>query len=421
MFKPALALSSGTAIGLVVFAAALPILTRLYSSAEFGTYAIYTSFLSVLLVIATLRYELAIPLADDEGDARNVLGVALAAVIAISALVGVVCGAIFLVQPGWIAGDGIDAILWVLPIGLAAAGVYVTLSFWAVRAGAFPNLGKAVVAQRVSQVGLQSALGLRTAGGPGLLAGDAFGRTIAAIVLASMLHRNHGLSLTGVTVGGMRRLAGRYSRFPRYSVGGAVASVAVNQLPFILLAILFDTVVTGFFSVAAAIVSIPSVVIAAPVSQSYMREAVVAWRTSGSEFRSLYLRTLRHLAIVGSIPMVAVVIAAPTLFPVVLGDEWREAGYYARAIALGAFGAFMTQALSQALNVMERQRLQMGWDVVTLVVTTTALVAADLVGSSGYEAVLAYSVAQLFMSIVFLVALTKVVNSTPSSSPGDQP
>ena len=51
---------------------AAPLLTRLYSSEDFGLLSVYTSLLALIGVISSLRYELAIPLPEDDGEAVNV-------------------------------------------------------------------------------------------------------------------------------------------------------------------------------------------------------------------------------------------------------------------------------------------------------------------------------------------------------------
>ena len=55
-------LASGTAAAQLLTVLALPLITRLYSPADYGTLAVYSSTITLLLVVASLRYEVAIPL-----------------------------------------------------------------------------------------------------------------------------------------------------------------------------------------------------------------------------------------------------------------------------------------------------------------------------------------------------------------------
>ena len=65
-------LLGGTAGAQMLTVLAAPLLTRLYSSEDFGLLSVYTSLLALIGVVSSLRYELAIPLPEDDGEAANV-------------------------------------------------------------------------------------------------------------------------------------------------------------------------------------------------------------------------------------------------------------------------------------------------------------------------------------------------------------
>ena len=120
-------LASGTAIAQLLLVLATPILTRLYTPADYGTLAVYASTLTVLLVLASLRYESAVPLPEDEDVAGSVLAIALLVLAGMVMLVSVLV---------WLAGDAFVAranaqrlrpYLWLLPVGLLGAGAYQAL------------------------------------------------------------------------------------------------------------------------------------------------------------------------------------------------------------------------------------------------------------------------------------------------------
>src|SRR5215210_2142529 len=71
-------LASGTALGQLLLVLALPVLTRLYTPADYGALAVYSSTLTVLVVLASLRYEAAIPLPEDDALAGSLLALTLA-------------------------------------------------------------------------------------------------------------------------------------------------------------------------------------------------------------------------------------------------------------------------------------------------------------------------------------------------------
>jgi len=81
-------LAGGSAFGQLINISVAPILSRLYTPGDYGLLAVYASILGLLLVVVSLRYEMAIPLPDDEVAAANLLALSLIIVIVISTLSG---------------------------------------------------------------------------------------------------------------------------------------------------------------------------------------------------------------------------------------------------------------------------------------------------------------------------------------------
>ena len=89
-------LASGTAIGQLLLFIAVPVLTRIYSPADYGALGVFSSTLHMLVVLASLRYEQAIPLPEDEDVARSLLGLTFVLMAAMTSLVSLLV---------WLAGD----------------------------------------------------------------------------------------------------------------------------------------------------------------------------------------------------------------------------------------------------------------------------------------------------------------------------
>ncbi|MEG1051452.1 MAG: lipopolysaccharide biosynthesis protein, partial [Janthinobacterium sp.] len=113
---------SATFLGQLITFAATPLLTRLYSPGEFGILGVYVGLLGVISVVAHLRYEMAIPLPLRRGAALQVVGLALACLLAFSALLlvlGLGAGQRILA----LAGSAVLApYYWLLPVGLLLTG-----------------------------------------------------------------------------------------------------------------------------------------------------------------------------------------------------------------------------------------------------------------------------------------------------------
>lgn len=79
-------LVTGTSFAQLLTVLSAPILTRLYSPADFGILAVFISTTDILGVIACLRYEMAIVLPEEDDKAANLFGLSLMFAVSLSIL-----------------------------------------------------------------------------------------------------------------------------------------------------------------------------------------------------------------------------------------------------------------------------------------------------------------------------------------------
>src|SRR5450759_1161965 len=79
-----LTLMTGTTIAQAILITIAPILTRIYKPEDFGIFALYMAIVSMIAIIATGRYELAIMLPENDDDAINIVCLSVCIVFFIS-------------------------------------------------------------------------------------------------------------------------------------------------------------------------------------------------------------------------------------------------------------------------------------------------------------------------------------------------
>lgn len=387
-------LAGGTAIGNVVLGASIPVLTRLFSPREFGVYAVYTSLLALGLVVACLRYEVAITLPREPTDAANLLALSFGVTSVVTVLLGVAMWVLREPIARWTGSRTFAMAYWLLPLAVFGGGVFQALSLWSVRAKQFSTVSGTRIVQRVGQVTTQFSLGRAGATSLGLPLGDAVGRIAGAVYLSARMLKRDSHLFQFSSVRSIRQAAWRYRRFPMLATGAGLASMATTQLPFLLLAGLYGRQVTGFYAVAESLVSLPVVVVAAAVSQVYIAEAAALVRADDIHgLRRLFRKTASNMLVAGALPAAVLLVFAPVAFSTVLGSGWTEAGGYAQVMTAMYFGQFAILPLAQSLIIVERQDLQLLWDSLTLSATVAVLVVAKSFDWSGLRAVFVYSIA----------------------------
>lgn len=365
-------LAGSTAMGQVVVLASSPLLTRLYEPKELGTLAVYVAVLSTLSTIGALRYELAIPLPGDDDEAANVLAVSLVAALTLASIVGIATVFFGDDLAGLLGTAQLATLLWLLPISLLGASIYISLSYWAIRVEEFRLIARTRIYQSSAMVTTQLALGLVGVGAAGLLVGDAIGRAGGSGTLARRLVARDKASIKRISLSSMKLQANRYRRFPLLSSGsGLINSLGLN-LPPLIIAGLYGPAVAGWFGLAQRVVIAPVGVIGLSVSKVYFSRAAQLSREDIKDLERLFRRTARQLFFVGLPVAVILAAAAPPLFTTIFGEAWRSAGDYARIMSVMFLAQFVAVPLSQTLNVLEKQGLQFSWDLFRLVAVVAA-------------------------------------------------
>jgi O-antigen/teichoic acid export membrane protein len=386
-------LAGGTALsqGLAVLAA--PVLTRLYSVEDFGYFQMYVSVLGFAILAVTLRYELAIMLPEREETAASLLALTLCTVGAMSTLFASVA---------WWAHDSLvlpasagrlRPYLWLVPVSSCGAGVYQAVSYWALRQKAYSRVAGTRLTQVVSQLGVQTVAGFLHSGPFGLLLGDAIGRMNGSLSLARLSWSDSGNVFRSVRWRTMLAAAVRYRRFPLVSNVSALLGVAAYSVPAILIAQLYGPKSLGWFALGDRVLGVPTILIGQAVSQVYSVNASSLSNSDPKALHTLFLRSIKHLALLGVAPFLILFFFSPLFFGFVFGESWREAGIYARMLALMHYVGFITWPLMPTINILEEQYCQLAWEVGRLALTSGCLWIAHHWGSSARGAIGAFCAA----------------------------
>jgi lipopolysaccharide exporter len=403
-----LTLVSGTAVAQLLLALALPVLTRLYTPAEYGALAVYASTLTVLVVLASLRYELAIPLPEDDEVAGSLLALTLVILAAMTALVSLVV---------WLAGDALVTranvpvlrpYRWLLPVGFLGAGAYQALSYWAIRRRAFGRLARTKLSQGVGQVAAQVGLGLAGAGAPGLLVGDVIGRVAGGGGLALLALRDRPFAR--VTRASLAAAAGRYRRFPLLTTGAGLLNIGSLQLPSIVFSASFGVAAAGLYALSFKMLVLPTMLVGQAVGQVFLSRAA-ALAEEPERLRQLTERTALTL-LAGGLPLFgAVALAGPQLFGGVLGSRWEQAGRYAQVLAPWFVVWLVSSPLSGLLSVREWQGSALGFSASEFALRLTAL----LIGAHRGSPMLAVALLSASGVVISVVSIARFMHAGHSS------
>ena len=367
-------LVGGTAAAQALTMAAMPLLSRLYTPADFGALAVFVGIVTTVSVSACLRFDIAVAIPESEDDALILLGLSIAVALAVSLLVCLV----LLFPPDffsrWMSAQPLKIGYWLLPIGIFASAVCSALQNWHIRQSGFGLIAKARLAQASAAIGTQGVVGLASAGPLGLLTGSALGFCANAVLLGHRLIGRVARRLSMLEWQQLQIIVRRYSRFPLYSTWEALANQAAIHLPILLIASTLEADEAGFLMLAMYMMQAPMSLLGGAIGQVYLGSA-------GQEYRQgqLYTFTLRivgNLLRAGGLPIVVIALASPVLFPLLFGEPWQRAGWLVAWMAPWFLLQFLVSPVSMSLHVIGAQRTAMVLQFIVLLLRVGMTLAA---------------------------------------------
>lgn len=359
-------LMMGASIAQAIPLAASPILTRIYSPEEFGILAVYLSLASIVAVVATARYELAIvqPAREDDAAAIVVLSILVATFISVILLL-----IVFLYNSELcriLGSDDISGWLYFLPLSTFSAGVYQSLNYWSVRSKNFRLIASSSICQGVVTPSIQTGFGFFSITG-GLIFGNLAGAFSSMLLLCKRITAADRKAFKNVTVDKIKINGRRYSRFPKYSLVGAIADSSSQQMPVFFITRIFDTYLTGLYSLTMRVISLPLLLVSRSLSQVVLQKITELHHSSPFEIRILIVKLFIGL-ILTTIPLILVIsLFGGELFSFVFGEPWRKAGELGEILVFALAIRFAVSPLSGVLSLERNIRLGVTWQIMYIV------------------------------------------------------
>lgn len=380
--RGALTLMGGTAFGQALGVLLIPVLARVYSPAEFGVYTVVMALAAPLTVIATLRFELAVPLPRRDSHAYALVAAGSVSTLFVILLSLVVALAAPDAISSALSKPELASALWLVPLIAGSMALYVLLGQLALREMRFSALAGRNAVQSTSTLLLQVLAGMSAHSSLGLPAGVAGGQAIGLLALLRGAGLRSASAQWGVRPRVIRYVARRYRRFPLYLTVSGLMNVLGLQIPVLLIAAANSAAVAGWLGMAQRVLAFPVMLIGAALGQVYLASAARTTREGTGLVSPLLLATAKRLAVVAVAIGVPVMAFGPWMFATVLGENWRTSGAYGQALAVGLIMQLVAVPISTTLAILERQRLQFAWDGLRLIIVSGAVYLSIRVGAS---------------------------------------
>ncbi|WIE79522.1 oligosaccharide flippase family protein [Curtobacterium sp. MCSS17_016] len=392
----------GTVLGQGLVVAISPLLTRLYTPADFGTLAVVTAVASILGAGATLGTDRALVVAHDRATTSALVALGLLSTL----VVGVGTTGVAWVLRGhaarWFTAPALEDLWWAVPVTVVAVGVQRIASAVLARRQQHRSIAVRNACQGIGQSVWN--LAMAAAGPVGLVGGLAAGRIVAVLGMVRF-RRGDGERTTPRSLSAAAR---HHRRFLVITPWSSMLNVIGQQAPGLLIAALHGSVAAGFVALTMRVLGAPVGMVADATAQ-YAAGAFGLRIRSGDPVRRLVLRLVVRLATAGAVAVLVVVLLGPTVFSTVFGAEWAVSGTHAQVLVPAFAVQVAASPVTQVLSMLQRQGAQLTWDASRLVVCAAAVLVPSVLGAPMPVVLVALASA---MTVSYAAVLLLVVRAT---------
>ncbi|ENY2604113.1 lipopolysaccharide biosynthesis protein [Vibrio cholerae] len=401
--KNVLTLMTGTGIAQAIPIAIIPILTRMFSPEDFGLLALYAACVSILGVVATGRYEIAIMLPKDDEDARLLLQLSMLVALFFSFLISIPISIWNAQIARFLGNEDIAVWLYLVPVSVLFTGIYQALTYWNNRQKKFINTAVSRVNQSLFQGFAQTSLGFLQVSG-GLICGQFVGIVSGSIYLLKK-DRNYKSLIRKSKINSIQKQGIKYHKFPTYGVWGALCDAGAVQMPVILLTKFYSNSVTGMFSLTFRVLNMPTSIISSAIAQVLFQKVVEISQTEPEKL-NLYIIKMFLLLFIIYLPAVPVLfIWGESLFSIIFGNEWSQAGVYAGYLVIAVAVRFAVSPLSAVLGLEQNIKMGVLWQVLYLCTISVTLYFSSSLSIE--EFLIAFVVHEVVLYLIYLFLILK--------------
>ncbi|MDB5123364.1 MAG: hypothetical protein JWP94_1493 [Mucilaginibacter sp.] len=409
-FRNVLLVSGGTVVAQALTLLCSPIITRLYSAVDFGVFQQYQSVLSFLVIAGAFRYELAILVPNEEEDAFSLTALSVCLNIFMFFFLSLIVAGIYIADIHFTFIKGFEQYIWFLPLSFLGASLYQTLTNLIIRQKSFSKISSTKIGQSVGLVFGQISGGYLLTKPFGLFVGDVIGKSLGIVTFLKHIIKNFTKELKKINLKSIKKNLIRYKDYPLISAPGALLNIAGFAIPSLLIGSFFGLKVLGFYALVDRLFSSPSVLIGQSVSQVYISDASRIAKNDPEKLKRTFLKLIKYLSLISFFPLLIAAIIAPSAFAVIFGSQWREAGIYVSILAPMQFVSFIVWPLIPTLNLLERQRWQLAWEVSRVVINCVSLLLMHYWGANARFAIAGYGAAMFCGYLLHLLLSYRAIN-----------
>lgn len=334
-----------------------PIITRFFSSEEYGAMSLYSSIIAIMVYFATLNLHKALPITDSIDEAKAILKICILNILSVSFFFFL----LFSIDNDYILKNfGIGPLVpykqWI-PIGILFISSYEVLLQWLYSMKDYKSITKTKLLQSVSGNLVKFISGYIHLGINGLLAGVIISQSFGTLNLGRTCYnflfksKNHSMPL--------KLVFKKYYRYPCYSLPADLMDSVCNNIPLFILSYLYTSSEVGFYSLANTVINVPVTLTVVSISRVLFAETAYNKDNTSTVLFDICIKSLKYTTFLIAIPSIVIFLYGPELFSFVFSSHWKNAGSYAQIMLLRIIPYCLLLPISRFLEFINYQKMDL--------------------------------------------------------------
>ncbi len=400
-FKNISTLMTGTVIAAIIPILSAPIMSRIFTSSDYGVLGLYMSISGLIGVLAYSHYANAIMLPKENIEARQILWFSVFISTAISLLTLLIFISLYLFT-NLFSSSSIGFWYFFIPLSILLNGFNATLLIWANRTQKYRNLSFNRIIQALLTVAVQITLGILIKNETGLLVGLLLGQSISVFLLLYAFFNSGEFGIGVPNRKAFKNIAVKYKGLLFYGTPSDFINNLINQTPIFLLQKFAGISYVGYYNFTQRFLGLPQQFISSAIVDIFKQKASYSYSHFGN-CREVFVKTFKALSMLAILPFIVIFFFAPSLFSFVFGQQWYTAGIFAQFLGIMFFFRFIVSPLSYVYILANKLKEDFLLHILFLVLTTASFYISNYFFDRKDMMILTYSLTYSFVYLIYLV------------------
>ena len=376
-------MSSSNILMFLLPVAVTPVLSRLYTQADFGEWGIFSSFVSILTIAIFAGYENTIVKATEE-EISYVSTLCLLIAFIVTFFTALI---FYIGQAEHISFFLNFPPITLLAVYLIAYAIHTVFSNICNRYGKYSGIAIENAILGGTQAGFRMLFGIVS-----LIAinGLILGTTLAQIatfvfLLFYIIHVGKVKKLWGWDINKMRSILFKYKNFALFDAPSSLLCFAGFNIPLLILVAFFDKETIGCYSIVLQLLLLPMSLVGSAIGRVYYEQ--LCSDKDGEQITNIQRSTLqvgKIVALISFIPMLFLACGGDKVVTLFLGSKWSTAGDISLCLAFWSFPTILTQPLIPLFRYLNKQKVLFLYNLAYSIVAVGTILLGCLVSRDIY-------------------------------------